>query len=307
MASLVHVLCYHRVVADDECRENLPYFLRGTAVAHAVFRQQIRDVHEHFECLDERRALDVLSGAEELERPGCWITFDDAYAEVIHAAAPILDDAGMRASVFVSTAVLGGGALPADRWYATLNTATRRRGTLVGPQPWQYDLDDPNSLRRFVDGPEKRRFLRSSQSDQEETLRRLAAELDADSTVPGPQFYLDAADIRDLSRRGWSIGSHTVSHPILVDLAGEAQRRELDGSWACIKEILGCAPRTLAYPDGAWDEATANRVRESGYDAAVTLVPRVARAGGSMFAIPRILARNNPEFVRTLSSLGSGS
>ena len=307
MANSVHVLCYHRVLADDECRENRPYFLRGTAVSQSAFRQHIRDVREHFEYLDERRALDVLRGAVELERPGCWITFDDAYVDVIHAAAPILEEAGMRASVFVSTAVLDGAALPADRWYATLNAAKRRRGTLVGPQPWEFDLDEPNSIHRFVDGPEKRLFLRSSRGEQEEALLRLATALDADSTSPGAHFYLNAADIRDLSRRGWSIGSHAVSHPILVGLAEETQRRELEDSRARIDEILGGAPRTFAYPDGAWDEATATRVRESGYAGAVTLTPRVGRAGGSMFAIPRVLVRNEPHFVGALASLPEAS
>ncbi len=303
MASLVHVLCYHRVVADDECHENRPYFLRGTAISEAVFRQQIQDCAEHFECLDERRALDVLSGAVDLKRTGCWVTFDDAYADVIHVAAPILDVAGIRPSVFVSTAVLDGSALPADRWYATLNTAKRRRGTLRGPEPLEFDLDQTESLHRFIDGPEKRRFLHSSPSDQEVALSRLAAELDADSTGPGCRFYLDAADILDLSQRGWSIGSHSVSHPIMVGLAGEAQRRELAVSRARIAAILGMVPRTFAYPDGAWDDVTANRVRKSGYLGAVTITPRVARSGDSMFAIPRTLIRNDPKFIRALSSL----
>jgi len=302
MANSVHVLCYHRVLADDGRREAVPYLLRGTAVTQTVFREHVRVLRERFECLDEERALAVLEGAERLQRPGCWITFDDAYVDVVDTVAPILEAVGVPASVFVSTAVLDGTVLPADRWYATLNAARRRRGTLVGPDPWQFDLDEPKFVERLIDGPEKRQFLRSTREQQETALLRLAAALDADSTMPGERLYLDAVEIRDLARRGWSIGSHGVTHSILVGLAEEQQRLELEASRARIEEVLGAAPRTFAYPDGAWDEPTAERVREAGYAGAVTLVHAAARAGGSMFAIPRVLARNEPAVVETLVS-----
>ena len=300
MESSVHVICYHRVLADEGRRENTPYFLRGTAVSQTVFRQHIRDIRERFECLDERHALAVLQGAVQLQRPGCWITFDDAYVDVVDSVAPLLDEAGMRATVFVSTATLDATALPADRWYATLTTAKRRRGMVLDPEPWQFDLDDPSAFHRFIDGPEKRLFLRSTQKQQEEALRRLAAALDADSTVPGGRVYLNVADIRDLSQRGWSIGSHTMSHPILTELAEEKQRHELEGSRARLAKLLGNSPRTFAYPDGAWNKAIASQVRKAGYTGAVTIDPAVAHPGDNLFAIPRVLARNDPCFVTQL-------
>ena len=302
MANSVHVLCYHRVLSDERRHENRPYFLRGTAISLSVFREHVRALRERFECLDEKRALAVLQEAEKLQRPGCWITFDDAYVDIVDTVAPVLDQAGLPASVFVSTAVLDGAVLPADRWYATLNAARRRRGTLAGPEPWQFDLDDPRCVERFIDGPEKRQFLRSTREQQEVDLLRLAEALDADSTTPGARLYVDAAELRDLARRSWSVGSHTVSHSILVGLPEKQQRLELEASRARIDEILGATARTFAYPDGAWDEATATRVRKAGYAGAVTLVHAAARAGGGMFTIPRVLARNDPTFVERLVS-----
>lgn len=302
MANSVHVLCYHRVLADDRRCESRPYFLRGTAVSQTVFREHVQDLRERFECLDETRALAALEGAEKLQRPGCWITFDDAYVDVFDAVVPILEEAGIPASVFVSTATLDGTVLPADRWYATLNAARRRHGTLPGHEPWQFDLDDPKCVDRFIDGPEKRQFLRSTREQQEATLLRLAAALDADSTMPRARLYLNATEIRALATQGWSVGSHAVSHAILVGLDEEQQRHELGASRSHIAKIVGCEPQTFAYPDGAWDEATAKRVQEAGYAGAVTLAHAVARTGSSMFAIPRVLARNDPAFIGTLIS-----
>ncbi len=303
MANSVYVICYHRVLSG-EGRANRPYFLRGTAVSATVFRQHLADLRDRFECLDERRALAVLRGAEDLRRPGCWITFDDAYLDVLDSAAPLLEEAGMPASVFVSTAVLDGAVLPADRWYATLTAAKRRQGTLPAPEPWPFDLDEPSSYHRFIDGQEKRLFLRSMPAQQEEALLRLAAALNADSTAPDGRLYLSVSDLQDLSRRGWSVGSHAVSHPILVGLLKEQRRHEIEASRARLAEILGSSPRTIAYPDGAWDDVVATQVRDVGYEGALTLEPGPATPGRSMFAIPRVLARNDPHFVRTLASPG---
>jgi peptidoglycan/xylan/chitin deacetylase (PgdA/CDA1 family) len=249
----------------------------------------------------------VLKGVERLRRPGCWITFDDAYVDVVDVVAPLLKEAGIPASVFVSTAVLDGTALPADRWYATLNAAKRRRGTLAGVEPWEFDLDEPGCVDRFIDGPEKRQFLRSTPEQQEVALLGLAAALDSDSAMPSKRLYLNTAELQDLTRRGWSVGSHAVSHSILVSLTEERRRRELEASRERLRKILGSEPQTFAYPDGAWDDTTAMRVREAGYAGAVTLVSAVARPGGSLFAIPRVLAPNDANFVQTLISPGQAS
>lgn len=301
MSNMVHVLCYHRVVAE-KMPIYVPYFRRGTAVSLTVFRQHIQDIREHFECLNETRALAVLKGTEELRRPGCWITFDDAYVDVLDSVSPVLEDARMPASVFVSTAVLDGDILPVDRWYATLTTAKRRRGTMPDSIPWQFDLDDPISYGRFIDGPEKRRFLRSTPIQQEETLLQLAAALDAGSNMPEDRLYLNVVDLQNLLRQGWSVGSHTVSHSILVNMTGEQQQHELKASRTRLCEVQGSWPRTIAYPDGEWDDTVANQARDAGYEGALTLETGSASANSSIFAIPRVLARNDPNFVRTLVS-----
>lgn len=299
MDCALYVLSYHRVLPDDGRTENVPYFLRGTAVSQAVFDQHVRDLRSHFDCLDEGRALAVLRGEVELERPACWVTFDDAYADVLGVAAPALEQAAIPATLFVATSVLEGVALPADRWYSVLTTARRRRGTLDdGAVP--FDLDEADSLARFIDGPEKRRFLRSSRRGQEEGLVKLAQALDATSTVPDRDLYLDASDVRELVRRGWSVGSHSVSHPLLTDVPQDDLRHELTASRARLTEILAGPPATFAYPDGAWDATVARHVEKAGYEGAVTLVPSAARPDHDLFGIPRLLARNEPDFVRSL-------
>lgn len=300
MDGTLHVLCYHRVLVDEGRREHMPYFLRGTAVSQEVFGQHVTDLREHFDCLDEERALAFLRGEIQTGRAACWVTFDDAYADVLEVAAPVLAAAGIPATLFVSTATLDGAVLPADRWYATVLAARRRLGTLNETEPWQFDLDDPGSLSRFIDGPEKRRFLRSDHREQTSILNRLATALDAASTIPGHNLYLGVDGVRQLEEQGWSVGSHSVSHAILTEVGERAQRRELEDSRAQLEQLLGQPPATFSYPDGAWDDQLASRVGEAGYMGAVTLVRREARPVDNIFTIPRLLATNDPCLIRSL-------
>lgn len=65
--------------------------------------------------------------------------------------------------------------------------------------------------------------------------------------------HMDAGQLRQLVREGWSIGSHARTHPILTQLSDAALEDELGGSKAILEEMLGVPVRTLAYPGGHRD------------------------------------------------------
>ena len=68
-----------------------------------------------------------------------------------------------------------------------------------------------------------------------------------------------------------TIGSHTVTHPILAALPEDDQHRELVDSRERIGQMLGAKPDLLAYPVGgptAFTEVTKRLAREAGYRAA---------------------------------------
>ena len=73
-----------------------------------------------------------------------------------------------------------------------------------------------------------------------------------------------------LREAGWEIGSHTATHPLLLDLDDAALDRELRGSRSTLEERLGSC-ETLAYPYGRADERVAAAAARAGYLAAFTL------------------------------------
>jgi peptidoglycan/xylan/chitin deacetylase (PgdA/CDA1 family) len=77
---------------------------------------------------------------------------------------------------------------------------------------------------------------------------------------------------RELSAQGFTIGSHTRTHPDLTRVSDDAAREEIAGSKADIERALGMTVDFLAYPGGAFNTRVAALAREAGYRAACSVL-----------------------------------
>jgi peptidoglycan/xylan/chitin deacetylase (PgdA/CDA1 family) len=72
---------------------------------------------------------------------------------------------------------------------------------------------------------------------------------------------------RALRDAGMAIGGHTVDHPVLGRLTRDAQRQEIDGCAARLREELGIDMSWFSYPvglDGAFDEDSKALLKAAG-------------------------------------------
>ena len=304
MSAPLVILCYHRVLPDAERRAGgRPYFLRGSAVSTSTFAAHMNSLAEYFDVLSESEVLDWLDGRRDLRRPSCWITFDDGYRDVVEHAAPILDQHAFSATMFISTKVVmePGCWLPADEWYATLNKATRSRGTLPeGGARWEFDLAVPEHYARLVDGPERRRYLRAP-ADKQAGLREHLAHALAATGLRKADLYVKLDGLADLAAKGWSFGGHGHAHVILTS----AEKLICASEIRVPRELLerhGLSPRTFAYADGASDAGLAEKVREAGWKAAVCLGNGQASAG-DRYLLRRFLAVDDPLWIKGLRAI----
>ena len=290
MSAELTILCYHRVLPESaRAGDGRPYFVRGTAVSTVSFRAEVMSLAAQFDLVGEGDVIAWLAGQRTFGRPACWLTFDDGYMDVLEHAAPILAELGVPATAFIATDVLDGAVLPADRWYAVLNAATRRRGALgSGERAWAFDLDVPSDYARLVDGPERRAFLAAAPAEREPLLRELVEAVGAPCEPTSAQLYLTPEALARLVASGWAIGSHTRSHPFLPLLSEPAVADELRDSRAALAS-LGVDARSFAYPDGRWNPALVRQVRAAGYAIGVTLEPGLARVGDEPLSLPRTL------------------
>lgn len=83
---------------------------------------------------------------------------------------------------------------------------------------------------------------------------------------PTPRLrLLDAEGIREVSRQGMEVGSHTMSHPRLSGLDAGTLDTELNESRRVLGVILGTPVEGFCYPYGNLDGAAVQAVRRAGY------------------------------------------
>jgi peptidoglycan/xylan/chitin deacetylase (PgdA/CDA1 family) len=92
--------------------------------------------------------------------------------------------------------------------------------------------------------------------------------------------------LRELVARGVEVGSHTVSHPHLPQLADGELDGELRDSKLRLEDELRRPCRFVAYPFGEEDERVRAAAHRAGYEAAYALQSK--RRPADPFALPRV-------------------
>ncbi|QQS08483.1 MAG: polysaccharide deacetylase family protein [Phycisphaerales bacterium] len=279
----VTILMYHRVLPDDLwARSTLP----NLVMPESAFRAQVELFARRF---DVRRAHDAVARARmgdyAEERPTIAITFDDGYADNARVAAPILVAAGLSATFYIVTGLVG---TPGELWF---DRAIRRfRGSTPDAARnalGAATLANSSSTMTAREWVNALKMLSPSARD---------AAIDALQESPStpPRHDLDHMmsldELRAMSAKGHEIGAHTVTHPILTTLELDAQRTEIDSSRAALTTILGepNAPTGFCYPNGSYSTDTARAVRLAGYSYAVSTAPGRMDEHTDTYAIPRI-------------------
>ncbi|HXH84022.1 MAG TPA: polysaccharide deacetylase family protein, partial [Candidatus Tectomicrobia bacterium] len=256
------VLTYHRVNDDaDPFFPALPtrVFERHMAYVASVYR--VLTVEELVERQAERR----------VPRNALAITFDDGYRDTLTHAAPILARHGLPATVFVTTGCIGTGEIP---WFDVLAMALRETPHAGIVAPWGEPIGLERRAERTRALERLQRHFKSLPED------RFAPELDAVLAAlgaPEPALFKDWMlsweDVHALAGLGFSIGAHTITHPILSRLGERRAWAEIAGSRQAIQAAGQPAPRAFAYPNGGADDYTPAVVRlveRAGFRCAVT-------------------------------------
>jgi peptidoglycan/xylan/chitin deacetylase (PgdA/CDA1 family) len=129
--------------------------------------------------------------------------------------------------------------------------------------------------------------------------KRLTVLRDRPSGIPA----LTWEQIRDMQREHIAVGSHTLTHPRLTELAGDALDRELVGSRDAIASHTGTAPDLFCYPRGDLNAGVRDAVRRAGYRLACATTAGGVTGSTDPFVVPRtFVARDDAiaDFARKL-------
>lgn len=237
------ILCYHRVGSGG-----VPFYSNFDPRA---FEAQIRFLRRAYRIV----SLDDL--CHELDAGGppsqaVAITFDDGYRDLYTNAFPILRRYGVPATVYLTASAIETGEIS---WYDRIFAIAMfsKSGVL--------ELDG-NSPRRFT--LSSREYRLQAATEIVTMLRgypnrdRIAAcaALEKNADLPGSAWELEDrmltwSQVREMQESGISFGAHTMSHPVVSQLAYSERQLELGDSKRLLENRLQRPIAHFAFPFGS--------------------------------------------------------
>jgi peptidoglycan/xylan/chitin deacetylase (PgdA/CDA1 family) len=256
----IHTL--HRVNDEHD-----PFF---PSLPTAVFAARMEHIARHYVVLPVEELVERIQGGQV---PGnaLALTFDDGYRDNLTHAAPILARLGLRATIFLVTGYVG---TPEMLWFDQLAQAfkTATRSDVSFPEGRLLPLGS-TAERLEALAATLHHLKQVPNADRHRGVEQLIRALRPRPAERPKRFMLSWEEVDALRGLGFSVGAHTVSHPILARLTPDEAWREIHGSKAAIEKTLGLTVRAFAYPNGGpndYNETTTRLIREADFTCAVT-------------------------------------
>lgn len=99
---------------------------------------------------------------------------------------------------------------------------------------------------------------------------------------------MSAEQLRELSPELVTIGSHTMTHPLLPSIEKSQVQQELSGSRMKLKQILNREVSLLSFPYGGFNDTVIEDCREAGYERVFTALPVFAFSQPGEFVTGRV-------------------
>lgn len=273
----MRILMYHGVgdeaLGADDFAAHLAHLRRNheiVALAEVVRRAEVPD---------------RISGREVA------LTFDDGLANNATLAAPLLARHDLPATFFVCPALIDEG-----RWL--WNHELRARLASLDDEAraalrkrWSLRGDEVEAAKSLSPGD------RLALEDDLRAATRAWAPSDAERRRSDVMTW---EQLRALDPALITIGSHTLSHPILPTLDDEALTREVEESAKRLAAELDRPVELFCYPNGA-EDARVRAVVARTYRAAVTTEPGLVEGGADPHALPRVSCPPAPARTATLA------
>ena len=274
------ILTYHRIGRDDDF---VSRGMGGPGVSVEDFAAQMRFLSRHSRLVTLAEALRRMTDSTGPDESLRVITFDDGYRDNYTRAWPILQQYNIPVTIFLVAGHVGSQRLIWQHRLYYIKDIKGEAWLLAflrghGLCRWQEN-DFSNVLKWFK--------AQGDLKSRDALLDRMWAQAGLDSKREeelARKLYLQWPEVLEMSKAGVEFGSHSISHPCLSSLHGEALRYEVAGSKEILERRLGKRIDCFCYPYGdekAVNEEVVEQVRGAQYKGAPTTVWGVNAGGAS--------------------------
>jgi peptidoglycan/xylan/chitin deacetylase (PgdA/CDA1 family) len=291
-ATRIAILRYHSI-QDDPARFEHSI---GAGIIHTsrCFSDQMELVARRYNPVTLDDVMLFLVTGRPLPRRSVAVTFDDGYLDNVEIAAPIMNRLGIPGTFYVTV-----DGIAADRppwfcrlWHAFGTTPCSRFRMADGDEV--YDLETPEGKRSGFLAASAACASRNG-SRQAEAIQSIEVAL---AVVPlaNEHLMMNWEHVRALRKAGHTLGSHTLTHPNLAQIAAPEAEHELRQSRIRLEAELGEPVFHFSYPNPIlephWTIATSQLVASAGYRSAVTSQAGPVSARSNSYALQRVSVPN---------------
>ncbi len=278
----VQVLMFHRVLPEILITKTNAYSLVGSLISQEFFEQVLSFLQS------EGYKFTTISRLSELPSSEKYIalTFDDGYLDNYEYALPSLQKFNATATFFpLVKPCMENAVLPLDIYYHCVE---------------DMNLSEEERAE-YYSGSIKRKFYWAEPGMQQEMLRQMFQSQPEKLKVA----YMNARQIAQLSDSGFEIGSHGISHSLLVaDYMNELKvKEELQKSKLWFETVTGKPVSSYSFPAGQYNARMIELARQAGY-LSICLVMRDEKEKEVLPSYARINVSQNslPELQEALNN-----
>ena len=236
------VLPYYHLASD----EIVPHVRH--LYSYRNVRQFTRDVEfflKHYTPVALDDLIRYVKGRGKLPKNCFHLTFDDGFREIHDVVAPILRAKGVPATFFLTTGFIDNADMAHHCKFSLL---VEHLAQISSPN-LRADLQQILTENRVVG-----ESVESQMVSVRYTQRHLATEIaticeyDFGRYLASRQPYLSSDQIRSLLKQGFSIGAHSIDHPLYAELPLVEQIRQTVDSTRFLVEHFELNYRAFAFP-----------------------------------------------------------
>ncbi len=243
--------------------------------------RQLRYLKRQFEVVSLEELVSALAPGGRVRERMVALTFDDGLRSNVSVAYPLLRRLSLPATFFICP-----GLIERNAWLWNMEARQRLRslepallGTLAN------EVGAPAEVEAFVEW--MKRLPLAVRRDVEAQLRTATRGFRPSETEREQCDLASWQELQSLNPNLVTLGSHTLSHPILSCSSAQEIETEIAGSRAAIESRVQRTADLFAYPNGDQNAAVRECVRRH-YRAAVTTVQTWVPRNCDPCLLPRV-------------------
>lgn len=236
------VIFYYHMVSDADV-PHVRHLYRYKNVRQ--FQADIDFIAKHFTPVTLSDMIAYVKGDLPLPEQAFMLSFDDGFREHHDIIAPILLKKGVPATFFINSAFIDNRALC---FLQKASILAERLGKYRDHSPRESLFD--GTLLEGNSVEEARTFILSIPYESRDCLDTIAARLDVDfdAYLRNCRPYMTTAQVMSLLEQGFSLGAHSIDHPLYSELELEEQLRQTMESVRFVRDTFGLTYSAFAFP-----------------------------------------------------------